>query len=885
MRRILYLAIFCGICTLVQAQHVFDNTSLSEALIELDKSSEKYSISFVYDELEDFTVSKTVRQGTKLPDAVREVCGFYPIHVSIKDREIFVECIQKDKKKLMGRLLGPDGNPVAYANILLLNPSDSMMVNGGVSNEAGHFVIPCSAAQARVRISCVGFKTIERVIPIGNVGTVRMEMETNNLGNVVVSGRIPVIRSEADRLVYVVGNDEFAKGHNVLELLSRVPMVCMDGGTPTILGRGPAKFMLNGRISEMGDEVIQQKLWTMHAEEVERIEVISMPSGRYQPVMGSGYVNIVLRRDQALGWRGDVTTQAGVSDDWSARASGSVNYASTVFDMTADVTGGRRSQATGNLTTYRFENVGDVLSDTYTKLTEKEIAANLTLRFMPLKSLELGGMLSWQVLWPEKHIDGTITTPESQFKSEAGLTPDDNTSTRSISAYCDWRLDTKGKLLSLTCHDFKKDDDAMSYGQTDNNHIAGTWVDYRCFFDYHIQSVRADLTLPFHIATFDAGASYTNIKNYAYTRNDVMSTYSTMQTKIGDNDYKEKTKAAYLSIHRDWSRFTFKAGLRYEYIDWIETIYTSVGKSHTYNIPHDYWLPSLSLSFKPREGQQINLSWGASCQHPNFYDLNPIRTYKTVVEFTEGDPYLEPSRTSSLELSYHNIKGLYACAYYHHASNVIEPLTSTTIDRRLDKVFDHFQVSTLYYQMGRYNQTGIYLHYQRPLTRHLQATAEGDIYYHDFDKKDDNFYSIYEGLYGWGKRLAVSADWYLNSRHTLLLNARYQHWFSSYAGLTKTDSYGYFNFALRYSMLNDRLRLSLVVNDPFRQFITDETKLGCSYSKGFDWADKRLDCYSHANHHTHYIGLTATYSFGGKHVRRLQQDKRDPETQRAIRKR
>jgi hypothetical protein len=881
MRRILYLAILCCICTLVQAQHVFENTSLSEALIELDKSSEKYSISFVYDELEDFTVSKTIRQGCKLPDAVREVCGFYPIHVSIKDKEIFVECIQKDKKKLMGRLLGPDGKPVAYANILLLTPSDSVMVNGGVSNEAGHFVIPCSAAQAMVRISCVGFKTIERVIPIGNVGTIRMEMETNYLGNVVISGRMPVIRSESDRLVYVVGNDEYAKGHNVLELLSRVPMVCMDGRTAMILGRGPAKFMLNGRISEMGNEVIQQKLWTMHSEDVERIEVISIPSGRYQTVMGSGYINIVLRRDQTLGWRGDVTTQAGVSDDWSACASGSINYASTFFDMTADVTGGRRTQATGNLMTYRFENAGDVLSDTYTKLTEKEIAANLTLRFKPFKSLELGGMLSWQVLWPEKHIDGTITTPESLFKSEAGLTPDDNTSTRSITAYCDYRLDTKGKLLSLSCHDFKKDDDAMSYVRTDNRRIAETVCDFRCPFDYHIQSVKADLTLPFHFATFDAGASYTNIKNYAFTSNNMSGANISMQTRVGDADYKEKTKAAYLSIHRDWSRFTFKAGLRYEYIDWIQTIYLSGGKSYTYNIPHDYWLPSLSLSYKPKEGQQINLSWGASCQHPNFYDLNPIYTYKTVVEFTKGEPYLEPSRTSSLELSYHNIKGLYACAYYHHASNVIEPLTSTTIDRG-DKVF---QACTLYYQMGQYNQTGIYLNYQRPLTCHLQATVEGDIYYHDFDKKDEIFYSIYSRLHGWGKRLAVSADWYLNSRHTLLLNARYQHWFSSYAGLTKTDSYGYFNFALRYSMLNDRLKLSLVANDPFRQFITDETKLGCCSIEGFEWARKKLDCFSHTNHHAHYIGLTATYSFGGKNVRRLQQDKRDPETQRAIRKR
>ena len=871
MGRVFYLISLCCICTIVQAQHVFENTSLSEALIELDKSSEKYSISFVYDELEDYTVSKTIRQGCMLPDAVREVCGFYPIRVSIKDKDIFVECIQKDKKKLMGRLLGPDGKPVAYANILLLNPSDSVMVNGGVSNEAGHFVIPCSAAQAMVRISCMGFKTIERVMSIGNVGNIRMEMETNYLGNVVVSGRMPVIRSEADRLVYVVSNDEFAKGHNVLELLSRVPMVYMDGRTAMILGRGPAKFMLNGRISEMGGEAIQQKIWTMQAEEIERIEVISMPSGRYQTVMGSGYINIVLRRDQTLGWRGNVTSQAGVNDDWTARASGSVNFASALFDMAADVTGGRTSQATSNLMTYRFEDVGDILSDTYTKQTEKEIAANLTLCFKPLKILELGGILSWQVLWPEKHINGTITTADDQFKSEAGLTPDDHTRTRNITIFCDWRLDAKGKLLSLTYHDFKKDDNAMSYGWTNYN-TAQNWNDYHCSFDYHIQSVRADLTLPFYFATLNAGASYTNIGNYAFTKYDILGTYISIQTNNSYLDYKEKTKAAYLSIHRDWERFTFKAELRYEHIGWNEKTddYNTNGKY--VQDSREYWLPTFSLSFKPQEGQLLNLSWGANSQRPNFYDLNPIRTYKTAVEYTAGSPSLKPNRTSSLELSYHNVKGLYACAYYRHASNMIEPITESTMNREYCIVLNSFRAYTLFRQVGRYDQAGIYMHYQRPVNRHLQATAEGDVYYHDY--KADDHIREHKKNSGWGKRLAISTDWYLNERHTLLLNARYQHWFSSYAGLSKTDSYGYFNFALRYSLLNERLRLALVTNDPFRQFVTDE-KMLC-----FGFLGNR-----HSNHHAHYIGFTATYSFGGKKVRRIQQDKRDTESQRAIRQR
>lgn len=353
MKRILYLIIFCCAHHVVLAQHAFQGVSLSEALIKLDQSVRQYDISFVYDELEDFTVTKTISKGLSLPDVVREVCGFYPVRVSVKGRDIFVECIQKDRTKLIGHLVGPDGQPVAYANIALFLPTDSVYIGGGVSNEAGDFVIPCGAERARVRISCVGFKTIEQVMAIAHVGTVRMQMDNYYLGGVTIGGLKPVIRNEADRLQYIVGNDDFARGLTAQELLSRVPMVVVTGGEAMILGKGPALFMLNGRIAEIGDETIRQKLWTLRSEDIERIEVISNPSGRdVRETTGNGYINIVMRRSQTLGWRGDVGLGASVSDDWSGRANGSVGYVSEKLDVTLDAHGRYINKMTGSLTSY-----------------------------------------------------------------------------------------------------------------------------------------------------------------------------------------------------------------------------------------------------------------------------------------------------------------------------------------------------------------------------------------------------------------------------------------------------------------------------------------------------------------------------------------------------
>ena len=879
MKRILYLIISCALSTLAQAQHTFQGTSLSEALMAIDQSSKHYNVSFVYDELEDFTVTKTIKPGCSVPDAVREVCGFYPVRVNVKGHDINVECLQKDRTKLMGRLVGPDRQPVAYANIVLYSPTDSVIMDGGVSNEAGDFVIPCSAAQARVRISCVGFKTIEREMPVSNVGTIRMQMENNYLGNVVVSGRMPFIHSEAGRLQYIVSNDEYARGLNAQELLSRVPMVSMVGGRAMILGQGPARFMLNGRITDIGNEAIQQKLWTMRSEDIERIEVISNPSGREMMEMGGSYINIVMRRDQTLGWRGDVSAEAGISDDWSGRGSGSVTYASEKFDMTVDVHGGRTTQTTDEVTDYHPSYGNEAVTGSRTKQINKEAAANLMLRYMPIKQLEVGGMMSCQTLWPESVSNGELSYLGYTYSSEAKLQPHDNTQTKSLTACCDWRLDTKGKQLSLTYNYYKKNETAQTnvFYETLLLPIIMKW--YYSDNDYQIQSGRLDFSLPFKFVTIDAGASYSSIKNQGVLNflsfTDKSSYNLSYRFQDRQYDYWEKNKAAYLSFHSEWDKYSLKAGLRYEYKDGGKSS-TEISPKNAIPVPiginrRNYWLPSFSFSFKPKDGHKISLSWGTNSVRPNFYDLNPLTICKTGFEITRGDPGLLPSRTSHIELSYQNHQGLYVSSYYHHASNVVDWCTTVY---GLDK---EFTVDSSPTNMGRLNKTGLYLHYQRQLNHSLCATAEGEAYYQDYyvmfqvpyyTNNSEKYYG--ENNNGWGERMALSVDWFLNRQHTLLLNARYQHWFSDYQGAKKTDGYGYFYLAMHYSMLNDRLKFTLVATDPFHQYVTNETQYSIFYNMS-----------SHTNHHAHYIGLTATYGFGGKKVRRIQHDIKDTERQRA----
>jgi len=154
--------------------HIYDNVSLSEALLQLNSEQTEYVINFLYNELEDFRITTTVSRKS-LPDAIQQMIGFYPIRMTVKptDHEIYVECTHKTDRHLSGTIIDEKRQPVPYANVYLLQPSDSTVIGGGVSNEAGVFVIPYEQPAVLARISYVGYKTVFRLCNDEHVGTIQ----------------------------------------------------------------------------------------------------------------------------------------------------------------------------------------------------------------------------------------------------------------------------------------------------------------------------------------------------------------------------------------------------------------------------------------------------------------------------------------------------------------------------------------------------------------------------------------------------------------------------------------------------------------------------------------------------------------------------------------
>ena len=213
-RSTLSLMIICvlGICfpNHLPAQRIsktYNNVSLSEALLQLQNEQTTYSINFLYNELEDFRITTTITRRT-IPDAIQQMIGFYPVSMIVKseENEIYVECTHKTDRHLTGTIVDEQDKPVAFANIAVLNPIDSTIISGGVSNESGYFVIPYETPSTverniLIRISYVGYKTIFRNCKQPEVGKIKMQPDNYTINGVVVKGERPKIQLQGNSLI------------------------------------------------------------------------------------------------------------------------------------------------------------------------------------------------------------------------------------------------------------------------------------------------------------------------------------------------------------------------------------------------------------------------------------------------------------------------------------------------------------------------------------------------------------------------------------------------------------------------------------------------------------------------------------------------------------
>ena len=325
MRRTLYTLTLmaCILCmplgTFAQrVTHTYNNVSLSEALLQLNNEQTEYVVNFLYNELEDFRITATIKN-KKLPDAIQQMIGFYPVRMTVKpdDHEIYVECTHKTDRHLTGTIIDEQGLPLAYANIAILNPADSTLLGGGVSNESGYFAIPYEQDKVLARISYVGYKTIFKICNQPEVGTIRLQPDNYTLNAVTVKGQRQLYTSTDKGLLISILGTPLEHFGSASDMLTHLPLMMSDG---TIAGHGkPEIYINNKKVRNL------QELDRLRADEILSAEIITNPGAEYGAEVTS-VIRLKTVRKAGEGWSGNFSAAYRQGKKHSGSANAALNY-------------------------------------------------------------------------------------------------------------------------------------------------------------------------------------------------------------------------------------------------------------------------------------------------------------------------------------------------------------------------------------------------------------------------------------------------------------------------------------------------------------------------------------------------------------------------------
>ena len=345
MKRILAIILMlCALVNTITAQritHNFNNSSMSDALKYIQQQTSKHKIIFIYNELEDFKVTTSVK-GKSVPEAVKQVIGFYPIRMTQSGDEIYVECTHKADRHLTGRVVDEKGLPLEFADVRLLNPSDSAYITGGVTNASGVFVIPLDQQRVIARFSYIGYKPVYKLCSRENVGTIQLQIEATQLGEVTVKGERIFTSAENGHIIYNMPMLlQVIPADNAYDAITRsIPGVAELNGKISFSGH-PVTLIINGKPTTLTAEQVAERLKQMPADMLAKAELMPSAPPKYH-IRGMA-INIVTKDFTGTNqFSGQLN--AGIKQhkytSGSAGASFIYNHDKLSIDASYDITGG-----------------------------------------------------------------------------------------------------------------------------------------------------------------------------------------------------------------------------------------------------------------------------------------------------------------------------------------------------------------------------------------------------------------------------------------------------------------------------------------------------------------------------------------------------------------
>ncbi len=576
---------------------------------------------------------------------------------------------------ISGAIVDQEEQPVPFANAAVYNNLDSTMVGGVASDENGRFSIAIRPGNYYMIVSFLSYQ--QKIIPgvnlvnrDVNLGTITLRPDSRVLETVEIQGERSQMELQLDKRVFNVGTDLSTSGGNAADILNNVPSVNVDvEGQVTLRGNANVRILINGKPSGLTSRD-PDALRHLQGSLVERVEVITNPSSRYEAAGEVGIINIVLKKNQENGLHGTFTGVVGHPDYLGG--SYSLNMRRKKVNVFSSY-GMNYRKSPGYSTQYqRFdEGARETFQDG--ERSRSELSHNIMGGidyFIDDKNTMTGSImynfgdgLNTSTLIYEDMINGTAAG--SVVRTDRETEDEEN-----IEAAFNYKREFERKDQALT-FDFqynkRLDGERSDYTQTENDNTTlqradNIAVDKNWF-------VQADYVHPFGTdGKAEAGmrsASRTVDNEYALEelQNGEWVVFPAFNNNLL---YTERIHAGYLMAGDKFNKFSVQAGVRGEYSD----ILTELTETHDRNARSYFDLfPSVNLGYEIEKDKTLQLSYSKRINRPHFRQLLPFSNFSDSRNFFQGNPNLNPEYTHSFEAGYlvnWSTGSILSSAYYRY---------------------------------------------------------------------------------------------------------------------------------------------------------------------------------------------------------------------------
>ena len=559
------------------------------------------------------------------------------------------------KIKITGKVIEKmSKQTLEYATITFSNAKSPKAVAGGITNPKGEFDIDIIPGTYDIKIEYISFKPIivknRNLTKSISLGQIALEEDATQLNEVVVRAEKSSVEIKLDKKVYNVGQDMMVKGGTVSDVLDNVPSVSVDvEGNVSLRGSDNIRILIDGRPSYAVN--IAEALKQLPADAVEKVEVITNPSARYDAEGGSGLINIILKKGKNQGFNGTFIASAGIPETYGASAN--LNYKTEKLNYFSTLGYNHRTNEGGGKTNSEYFNADGSTKnfldeDRETKRTRDGFNGRAGIEWTVAPNTFWTNAINYQKdngenndLINYNNFDTARNFTGSTYRLGLGESGGENVE---YSSNLIKNFNDKGQKLTV--------DGSISRNSDDNQSIITGSDNFNNTLNNQVQKqaqLQADYVLPIGEGSqFEVGykGSFGDLNNRYYVLDEQGARIDNLSNTL---QFVENINALYSSYGFKVNKFSYLFGLRWE----DTNIQVNLLETNDYNTKkYNNFFPSAFVSYEISDQSNITTSYSKRLSRPRGRFMNPAVNYASNVNIFQGNPDLDPSLTNKFDFGY-----------------------------------------------------------------------------------------------------------------------------------------------------------------------------------------------------------------------------------------